>query len=410
MKFGNYIKLSAMMFIEYAMFAVWWLQFASYLDSINTSVIMKSLILSTIPLGCMISPLVGMFADRFFSGQNVLSALYLIFGISLFASALTENHLLLFALLLVAMLAYIPTWALSNAVVMAHCDASKFAFIRMFGSIGWASSAVFSVIALALFHIKKFDGTVLPLYCASVLALIGAGIALILPNTLPRAKGYKFSILDAFGLRSLSLMKDKNFCSFIVCSFLAFIPFTLYWSFFSTFLKSRGFTYLTLTTNISQLSQILVMPLLPLMIKKFGIKTVLLSGILAMFVRYLCFYGNSVSDLELFIYAGIVVHGFVYVNFIIGGQIYVNEVAKPEIRSQAQGFVFLVQFGLGMLVGTFVNGQLLKFFSTNVNGVIIYDWSPIWRITFVLCLIVALIFFISFKMSDTGVKKNQIES
>ena len=44
-----------MMFIEYAMFAVWWLQFASYLDVLNTGALMKSLILSTIPFGCMVS-------------------------------------------------------------------------------------------------------------------------------------------------------------------------------------------------------------------------------------------------------------------------------------------------------------------------------------------------------------------
>lgn len=84
--------------------------------------------------------------------------------------------------------------------------------------------------------------------------------------------------------------------------------------------------------------------------------------------------------MELFIYAGIVVHGFVYVNFIIGGQMYVNDVALPEIRSQAQGFVFLVQFGLGMLVGTFANGQLLKFFSSASEAGIVYDWRNICRV------------------------------
>lgn len=394
-----------MMFIEYAMFAVWWLQFASYLDVLNTGALMKSLILSTIPFGCMVSPIIGMFADRFFEGQKVLAFLYAVFAIALLGVALTTNHALLFAFLLIAMFAYIPTWALSNAVAMAHCKNTKFAIVRMFGSIGWASSALVSIAAISLFGLEKFDSTELPLYCASALALIGAAIALFLPKTPPHAKGKKFSLIDALGLRSVFMLKDRNFASFTICSFLAFIPFTLYWSYFSTFLKSKGFNYLTLTTNISQLSQILVMPLLPFMLKKFGVKAVLLSGILAMFFRYLFFWGESLTAMELFIYAGIVVHGFVYVNFIIGGQMYVNDVALPEIRSQAQGFVFLVQFGLGMLVGTFANGQLLKLFSSASEAGIVYDWYNIWAITFAACIIVAVIFALAFKTPKSGFQK-----
>lgn len=396
------------MFIEYAMFAVWWLQFASYLDVLNTGVLMKSLILSTIPFGCMVSPVIGMFADRFFEGQKVLAFLYALFAVALLGVALTDNHIILFIFLLIAMFAYIPTWALSNAVAMAHCKNSKFALVRMFGSIGWASSALVSVAAISLFGVEKFDSTELPLYCASAFALIGAVIALLLPSTPPPAKGKAFSLIDALGLRSIFMLKDRNFASFTICSFLAFIPFTLYWSYFSTFLKSKGFTYLTLTTNISQLSQIVVMPLLPLMLRKFGVKAVLLSGVLAMFFRYLFFWGESLTALELFIYAGIVVHGFVYVNFIIGGQMYVNDVAVPEIRSQAQGFVFLVQFGFGMLVGTFANGHLLKHFSSVSDGVVVYDWYSIWAITFALCLMVAAIFALTFKTSKSGLQKINI--
>ena len=356
----------------------------------------------------MVSPIIGMFADRFFEGQKVLAFLYALFAAALLGVALTTNHALLFAFLLLAMFAYIPTWALSNALAMTHCKNSKFAIVRMFGSIGWASSALVSVAAISLFGVEKFDSTELPLYCASALALIGAVIALILPRTPPPAKGGAFSLIDALGLRSLSMLKDGNFASFTICSFLAFIPFTLYWSYFSTFLKSKDFTYLTLTTNISQLSQILVMPLLPIMLKKFGVKALLLSGIVAMFFRYLFFWGESLTDLDAFIYAGIVVHGFVYVNFIVGGQMYVNDAAPSEIRSQAQGFVFLVQFGFGMLVGTFANGQLLKYFSRISDGVVVYDWCGIWAITFALCIVVAAIFALTFKTPKSGFQKIDI--
>ena len=59
MKNLNYLKLGVMMFMQYMLFAVWWVPFAAYLNnlpSIETG--QMSLILSSMAIGSMAAPLV----------------------------------------------------------------------------------------------------------------------------------------------------------------------------------------------------------------------------------------------------------------------------------------------------------------------------------------------------------------
>ena len=49
------------------------------------------------------------------------------------------------------MFCYMPTWSLTSAIAMANCPSEQFAWIRVFGSIGWFASGVFSLVAAYFF-------------------------------------------------------------------------------------------------------------------------------------------------------------------------------------------------------------------------------------------------------------------
>lgn len=66
-------ELSLMMFLQYMMFAVWWVPLAAYLTNLEVESGQKALILSSMAIGCMASPLIGMLADRFWPAQKVLA-------------------------------------------------------------------------------------------------------------------------------------------------------------------------------------------------------------------------------------------------------------------------------------------------------------------------------------------------
>ncbi|MDB4582587.1 hypothetical protein N9164_05500 [Draconibacterium sp.] len=78
------------------MYAVWWVPLAAYLTNLEVSSVEKSMILSSMAIGCLVSPVVGMLADRFFSGQKVLAFLNLINAGMLFLAGTTHHPDILF--------------------------------------------------------------------------------------------------------------------------------------------------------------------------------------------------------------------------------------------------------------------------------------------------------------------------
>ena len=245
------IRLSVMMFLQYMMFAVWWVPLAAYLKNLEVSADWQGWILSVMPLGCLIAPVFCMIADRHFASQKVLTILNFACAALFLLGARQTSPASMFVILLLAMFCYMPTWSLTNAIAMANYPTDKFPQIRVFGSIGWVACAVFSLIAgTSLFGSKTIDGTVVPLYCGAATALVAALLNLTLPNTPPPAKGKEASIVDALGLRALTLLKDRNFLLFIVISMLVMIPFTMYFSLGSQFFESQGFKQITATMNL----------------------------------------------------------------------------------------------------------------------------------------------------------------
>jgi nucleoside transporter len=384
-------RLYVMMFFQYMMYAVWWVPLAAYLTNLEIGSTQKALILSSMAIGCMASPVIGMVADRYFAGQRVLIVLNVLNSILLFCAASTSNPNLLFVFLLFTMLFYMPTWGLTSAIAMAHSPAEEFPKIRVFGSVGHVASGVISLVAVNLFHLK-FDGTNLPFYSGAVIGIVAALFNLTLPDTPPAGKGKKGSLIDAFGLGTVRLMKDRNFSLFIIFSFLSLIPFAMYFSYFSEFLLNIKTQFITITINWGILAEMGFMLLIPPAIKKFGLRKVMILGLFAMVIRYLSLYLGGVISQQWLFYIGILVHGLIFGFFYVGGQIYINKKAPDELKAQAQGFIFLMTFGVGLLVGNLVDGGVISLFKETVNGVTIYDWNSIWGLTSLFSILLLIAF------------------
>jgi len=388
------IRLSVMMFLQYMMFAVWWVPLAAYLTNMNVEGLHKATILSSMALGCLVAPIICMIADRHFSSNKVLIVLNVLCAVLLFFAAQATTPALLFILLLFAMFCYMPTWGLTNAIAMSNCPSEKFPQIRVFGSIGWVAAALFSIAAsMKMFGSKSIDGTSIPLICGAGTALAAAILNLTLPDTPPPAKGQKASLVDALGLRALTLMKDFNFAVFIILSMLVMIPFTIYWSYGSQFLQDEGFEFITFTMNWGQFVEMFLMLLVPLALARFGVKWTVLIGLAALLVRYIAFWAGGVYDQNMLYFLAIWIHGVIFGFFFVGGQVYVDKKAPPEIRAQAQGLIVLICFGVGMLIGNFFNGKLIEVYATDTGT----NWNAIWMITTIICAVLLGAFFLLFR-------------
>src|SRR6202012_5582161 len=100
-----------------------------------------------------------------------------------------------------------------------------------------------------------------------------------------------------------------------------------------------------------QMSEVIFMLLIPLFLRRWGMKTTLLVGMLAWAVRYMLFAFGNAGDLAALLLIGIALHGVCYDFFFVSGQIYIDSKAGPRIKSAAQGFITLATYGAGMLIG-----------------------------------------------------------
>lgn len=385
-------RLSLMMLLQYMMYAVWWVPLAAYLTNLEVGSTQKALILSSMALGCLASPVMGMLADRFFSAQKVLAGLNLVNAIMLFWAGTTNNPDILFISLLIAMLGYMPSWSVTSSIAMVHLPPEQFPKVRVFGSIGWVASGLFSIIFIRFLKMD-FDGTNIPFYCGAGVSLVAALSNLGLPDTPPLAKGKKASLMEAFGLGTVKMLKDRNFAIFILFSFLSLIPFAMYYSYFSEFLLNINTKYISVTMNWGVLAEMGFMLLVPPAIKKFGLRKVMIFGIAALVIRYFSFYTGGVISQGWMYYIGILIHGLIFGFFYVGGQIYIDKKAPGELKAQAQGFIFLVTFGLGLLAGNLICGQIIHFYKTPEG----YDWNTIWGITTVMSVTLLVLFVLLFR-------------
>ncbi len=388
------IKLSAMMFLQFMMFAVFWGALATYVTNSHWDA-MKPWILSTMPLGALASPVIGMIADRFFNSEKVLAFSNLATALLLFMAGRATGGVEVFVYLLIAMLFYMPSWGLTAAIAMGNSPAEQFPQIRVFGSIGWVASMLFSIVALNGFG-TTIDGTAIPFYCGSAVAVVGAVVALMCPATPPKAKGQPFAVIDALGLRSVSLMKDRNFAVFMLISLVAMIPFNIHFAFLSDFLAAKGFKLLTATNYIGQAGEMGFMLLVTVAMRKFGVKWSIVAGLVAMVVRYAAYYLGA-GDMLWAIYVGILVHGIIFGFLVVGGQVYIGKAAPADMQGQAQGFYALMTFGVGSLIGTFANDAMIKCYTIrNAQGLLEGAWDKVWLITAAVSLVLLVIMALFF--------------
>ncbi|HSV88572.1 MAG TPA: MFS transporter [Bacteroidales bacterium] len=394
------VSLSTMMFFQYIMFAVWWVPLAAYLAQLEVSRNLSALILSSMAFGSMVSPMVGNLADKYFKGQHLLAFSNAIVAVMLLLSGITRDPVILFITLLIAMLFYMPTWAITSAIALRHVPSEIFPRVRVFGTIGWILAGIFSLISVQFFQVD-FDGTQLPFFFGAGLAAIAAVFNFTLPDTPPMGKGTKTSFLDIMGFRSLVLLKDKNYAVFLIIFFLAMIPFSMYWSYFSEYLLSSGYRLITVTMSLGQVMEIFILLTVPFSIKKFGLRNTMIIGIIALIVRYASLYlaGNE-ADIA-FVLLGVVVHGLIFGYYHIGAQIYTDKIAPPHLKSQAQGLIFFVTFAMGLLLGNFISGWVIDIFSEQTALGIQYRWDAIWGVTTLMSVAVLLSFLLFFKNEKT---------
>ena len=120
----------------------------------------------------------------------------------------------------------------------------------------------------------------------------------------------------------------------------------------------------------------------------------LLVGMLSWVLRYALFAHGDLGASAWMLYLGIVLPGICYAFFSVPGMIYVDKKAAPEIRAQAQGFISVVTYGVGIGLGSVISGQIVDYLTT-ADG--LKNWTAIWWVPAIFAAVVSILFAVFFK-------------
>ncbi|MEN9296674.1 MAG: hypothetical protein RJA42_943 [Bacteroidota bacterium] len=393
MKSSVKFQLMSMMFLMFFGWGAWYGQMSKYLlDNLHATGDQVGNAYTTFAIASIFAPFfVGLISDRFFAAQKVMGFLNILGGIILYFLSLERDPEAFFWYILAYTLCFAPNLALSNSIAMNQMSnpEKEFPSIRVTGTIAWiVVTNIIGFYALgdkvAIFEIAMYTSFLLGIY------------SFTLPNTPPKADK-NASVAQILGLDALKLFKDRSFLIFFISSILICIPLSFYYAMANPSLTDSHMSNVENKMSLGQASEVIFMLLIPIAFTRLGVKKMLVVGLVAWIVRFLCFgYGDGISS-EWILYIGIILHGVCYDFFFVTGQIYTDQKAGEKIKNSAQGLITFATYGIGMGIGSKLSGIVLDYYTVND----IKDWQAVWMVPAAIAGVVLLLFVFFFNEKKT---------
>ena len=387
-------RLSAMMFLQFFIWGAWFVTLGTYLvqGPLKASASQVATAFLSQSIGAIVAPfLVGLIADRYFAAQRILAVLHLAGAVLMWFASTATSFDAFAAYVMAYMLLFMPTLALANSVAMRHMQSPEKQFppVRVAGSIGWIVAGVL----IGWLGWEQAHRLELTFRMAAAASLMLGLYAFTLPHTPPLAQQRNASLGQILGLDALRLLKSRSYLVFFLASIAICVPLSFYYNFTNPYLNDLGVRGAAGLQSLGQVSEVLLMLAMPFLFARLGVKTMLAIGMAAWVLRYGMFaYGDAGGGFVLLV-IGIVLHGICYDFFFVTGQIYTDAHAGPAVRSSAQGFITLATYGVGMLIGPFLSGAVVEYYTTAAGP----DWQKIWLFPAAVAFVVLVAFLLLFR-------------
>jgi MFS family permease len=379
-----YIKLSAVMALEFAVWGAWMPVLAArLLGPLKFSGKQTGWIYATLPLACIVSPLIsGQLADRWLNAEWILAGAHLIGAVLLLIAAVQTRFAALFVVMFLYSVFYAATLPLVNAALFANVtDAAWQGRVFMWAPIAWAIAGYFLTGWRWTFKTAEKGRDCL--FLAAALSVIMAVCCLGLPATPPAGVG------ESPIFKALAMLQNADFLVFMVVSLVVTGLMQFYFLGSARFMTDTGIAAKNVPASmaLAQAAQaIATFFLLGWLVSSVGFKWTLVIGIAYWLLLYVVYV---LSKSRLLIIAAQPLHGLAYVLFIIAGQMYAGSVASAEIMKSMQALVFAATTGVGLFLGTQFAGIVMDVFKREDK----FNWRAIFAVPAVIMLasIVALV-------------------
>ena len=242
---------------------------------------------------------------------------------------------------------YAPIISFLEAFTMDILGPEKKSYgrIRVWGSIN------FILIVIVL-------GKLIDLYSIEmilVLILIGSSLQSLMSLRVP---GITSTPKDLFSTNVQALRKP-HVIVFLICGFLMLVSHGAYYGFFSIHLENMGYpkAFIGIAWALASTAEILVMIKSREIFKRFSLESVLIFSFVLAALRWLILYFVQSPVLILF---SQIFHAITYGTFHMASILYIDQLTPDSAKTLGQAVNNAVQYGLGLMVGFFLNGYLYE--------------------------------------------------
>ena len=410
------LRLIVMNVIQWAVWGSYLTSMGSYLASVGLATRIGIFYAMQGIVSIFMPTLMGIVADKFIPAQRLLGLCHGIAGIGMVGAGaygmMAGNDVsfgILFGLYAIGAAFYMPTIALSNAVAFnileknGYDTVKDFPPIRVFGTVGFILAMLF--VNFVSINGVQFQNSYNQFFTSGVLGFVMFLYCLTLPNCpCCKEEAAHQTLAERFGLNAFRLFKDRQMAIFFVFSMLLGValqitngfanPFISHFKEVPAFAETWGARNANALISISQVSETLGILLIPIAMKLFGIKRVMLIAMFAWVLRFGLFgAGNPGSGVWMLILS-MIVYGVAFDFFNISGALYTNMRTSAKMQNSAQGLFMLMTNGIGATIGTLSAQAVVNHFVYNAAEP---NWSAAWYVFAAYAAIVAVLFMIFFK-------------
>ena len=420
-------RLIVMNIIQWAVWGSYLTSMGSYLASVGLATRIGIFYAMQGIVSIFMPTLMGIVADKFIPAQKLLGLCHGIAGAGMIGAGMygmmagdEVSFGILFGLYAIGAAFYMPTIALSNSVAYnileqnGYDTVKAFPPIRVFGTIGFICAMLF--VNFVSINGVQFQNSYNQFFTSGILGILMLVYCFTLPNC-PCSKdsAENQSLAERFGLNAFRLFKDKQMAIFFIFSMLLGValqitngfanPFISHFKEVPAFAETWGARNANALISISQVSETLGILLIPIAMKLFGIKRVMLIAMFAWVLRFGLFGAGDPGSGVWMLILSMIVYGVAFDFFNISGSLYVNMRTTSKIQNSAQGLFMLMTNGIGATVGTLSAQAVVNHFVYNpIARGEAGNWSAAWYAFAAYSLVVAFLFMILFKTPKDNTK------
>jgi PPP family 3-phenylpropionic acid transporter len=342
------IVIGTQYFLYFGVLGIFLPYFTLYCDNLGFSGLQIGVLLALRSVALVLFPLIwGALADRWGKRRpiyilcNIIST-----SIWVFYLFTIEFWPILLITIFYGMF-YAPIISFLEAFTMDVLGKEKKSYgrIRAWGSISFITMALVLGLVIDLYSVDVI--LILILY-GSILLAIGS---VRIPSIKPQKR-------DRISPKARSLLTTRVVV-FLFCAFLMLVSHGAYYGFFSIHLANmgQGGTFIGICWALASTAEILVMIRSEKLFSRFSLENVLTFSFGVAAIRWLIlFYAASPAV----ILASQILHAVTYGMFHMASILYIDKMAPQTSKTIGQAVNNAVTYGLGLMIGFFLNGYLYE--------------------------------------------------